>query len=243
MSEPESPIREAEVLNPRDLNPRDPDARVLDPRDLDPRDLGPRDLDPRIAGPRTSERSPLSLPRVRSAAVNPPPEPCETRRVMPMPPPPRGPGRAAAPNDPPERPTAMQRVMHGIRSALPLAQKVLPLLDGQILTAISNLLAPHIAHPAPQADLTPLQGDLADLRTRHIELYGKVIEQSAAIRRVADRLEKVQEASEKNAQDHRELKESVEAVGRKANRVAILALCLLAASIATNVFLFLHFKR
>jgi len=60
---------------------------------------------------------------------------------------------------------------------------------------------------------------------------------------VADRLEKVQEASEKNAQDHRELKESVEAVGRKANRVAILALCLLAASIATNVFLFLHFKR
>jgi hypothetical protein len=229
---------DARIPDPRVLDPRD-----LGPRDLDPRDLDPRNLDPRVSGPRTSERPPLSLPRVRSAAVNPPPEPGETRRVMPMPPPPRGPGRAAAPSDPPERPTAMQRVMHGIRSALPLAQKVLPLLDGQILTAISNLLAPHIAQPGPAADLKPLEGDLADLRTRHIELYGKVIEQSAAIRRVADRLEKVQEASERNAQDHQELKESVEAVGRRANRVAILALCLLAASVATNVFLFLHFKR
>jgi hypothetical protein len=273
MSEPESPTREAQVLNPRDLdarissprdlNPRDPnprnldarvpDPRILDPRlldprnlgsrDLNPRDLDPRDLDPRIAGPRTSERPPLSLPHVRSAGVNPPPEPGETRRVMPMPAPPRGSGRAAALDDPPERPTAMQRVMHGIRSALPLAQKVLPLLDGQILTAISNLLAPHVAHPAPAADLKPLEGDLADLRTRHIELYGKVIEQSAATRRVAERLEKVQEASERNAQEQQELKESVQTIGRKANLIAILALSLAAVSIAANVFFFFHFRR
>jgi hypothetical protein len=238
MSEPESTAREAEVLKPRDLDPRDPDARVLDPRDLDP-----RDLDPRVAGPRGSERPPLSLPRLRTAGVNPPPAPGETRRVMPMPPPPRPPGRTAAAADPAERPTAMQRVVHGVRSALPLVQKVLPLLDGQILTAISNLLAPHVAHPAPAADLKPLEGDLADLRTRHIELYGKVIEQSAGIRRVADRLEKAQEAVERNAQEQQELKETVQTIGRKANLIAILALSLAAASIAVNVFFFLHFRR
>jgi hypothetical protein len=244
MSEPERPAREAEVLNPRgpdprDLNSPDPDP---DPRDLDPRVFYPRDLDPRASGLRGPERSPVSLPRLRAAAGG-PPEPGETRRVMPMPPSPRAPGRPAAAADPPERPTAMQRAMHGIRSALPLVQKVLPLLDGQILTAISNLLGPHVAHPAPPADFTHLEGDLAEVRTRHIELYGKVIEQSAALRRVADRLEKVHETAERNAQEHQELKESVEAVGRKANRFAILTLSLLAVSIAMNVFLFFHFHR
>jgi hypothetical protein len=248
MSEPESPARETEVLTPRGLNSlgpdrRDPDSRVLDPRDLDPRSPDQRVSDPRVSGPRGAERSPLSLPRLRNVGVNPPPEPGETRRVMPMPAPPRGPGRAAAAGDPPQRPTAMQRVIHGIRSALPLAQKVLPLLDGQILTAVSNLLAPHVAHPAPPADFTHLEGDLAEVRTRHIELYGKVIEQSAALRRVADRLEKVQETAERNAQDQQELKESVEAVDRKANRLTIVALCLLAVSIGANIFLFFHFHR
>jgi hypothetical protein len=137
----------------------------------------------------------------------------------------------------------MQKVMQGIRSALPLAQKVLPLLDGQILTAISNLLAPHVAHPGPPPSFAPLEGDLADLRTRHIELYGKVIEQSAALRRMGDRLEKVHEAAERNAQEQQELKESVQAVGRNANRLAILAICLLAVSIGVNIFMFIHFQR
>src|ERR1700691_5456866 len=121
MSEPESPARETEVPTPRGLNSLGPnslgpDRRDPDPRVLDPRDLDPRSPDPRVSGPRGAERSPLSLPRLRNAGVNPPPEPGETRRVMPMPAPPRGPGRAAAAGDPPERPTAMQRMMHGIRS-------------------------------------------------------------------------------------------------------------------------------
>ena len=60
---------------------------------------------------------------------------------------------------------------------------------------------------------------------------------------MADRVEKVQEAAERTAQEHQELKESVEAVGRKANRFAIVALCLLAVSIAMNVFLFISFRR
>ena len=184
------------------------------------------------------------------------PNPGEPRRVTPMPAPEILPGRASPSassafpsagqqHQPHPRLTGAQRAMRGLRAALPLVQKVLPLLEGQVFTTVSNLLAPHTT--APPADLSPLENSLADLRTRHAELSGRLAEQSAALKRMADRLEdslgQVQAAADRNALEQKELREGLQSAGRKANRVAILALCLLALSVAVNLFLFLHFQR
>ncbi len=139
------------------------------------------------------------------------------------------------------RPTGMQRAMQGLRIALPIVRKVLPLLEGQVFTTLSNLLAPQPA--PPPADLSPLEGSLADLKTRHMELFNRLGEQNAALKRLAERLDQVQEAADRNALEQKELRDGLRSVGRKANLIAIVALCLLALSLAANVFLFMHFQR
>ncbi len=152
----------------------------------------------------------------------------------------------AAPNRPGELPRALRGAMNGLRIALPWVQKVLPLLDGQLLAAVSNLLAPHIAAPPP-ADLKRLESSLADLRARHAELSSRLAEQNQALKHAADRLEsqldQVQSTVDRNTLELKELREGMQTIGRKANLIAIAALCLLALSVAANLFLFLHFQR
>jgi hypothetical protein len=180
--------------------------------------------------------------------------PSEPRRVRPAAPPQLLPGpasasgrpgtsqpRSAAPSPTVSKPTVMDRAMHGLRVALPLVQKVLPLLEGQVFTTLSNLLAPHPA-ALPPTDLSPLETSLADLKTRHMDLVGQLAQQNAALKRVTERLDQLQETSSRNEQEQKALREDLQVAGRKANRVAIAALCLLALSLAANIFLFLHFQ-
>lgn len=232
MSEPENPAREAveEAQRAAALSSaRSSTAGTLNPTGHD--------------GP----------PRLRAVAAGagpqpqPKPQPGEAHRATPMPAPEILPGptpmspRRPDPAD--ARPTAMERAMHGLRAALPLVQKVLPLLEGQVFTVLSNLLAaPHPA-PPPPADLSPLEGSLADMRTRHMELFNQVLQQNASLKRLAERLEQVQAAADRNALEQKDLRESLRSVARRANGIAIAALCLLAASLAANLFLFLHFQR
>jgi hypothetical protein len=144
-------------------------------------------------------------------------------------------------HQPGPRPTGMQRAVNGLRIALPLVRKVLPLLEGQVFTTLSNLLAPQPA--PPPADLSPLEGSLADLKSRHMELFNRLGEQSAALKRLTERLDQVQAAADRNALEQKELRDGLRTVGRKANLIAMLALCLLALSLGANLFLFLHFQR
>lgn len=177
--------------------------------------------------------------------------PAEPRRVSPAAAPEILPGRASRNPGPPRSaqsrtagsPTVMDRAMHGLRAALPLVQKVLPLLEGQVLTTLSNLLLPPhpVAPPAP--DLSPFEGTLADLKIRHMELFNQIAQQNTSLKRLADRLDQVQESSDRNANEQKKLRQNLQAVGRKANLVALAALCLLALSLAANVYLFVHFEH
>jgi hypothetical protein len=244
--EPPAPVHPAESLRPapepvvppapalrEPLEPRRPEPPRVDSQRPD----SPRPDSPRFETPRPESQRPESPrpepPRPDSQTFDPP------RRVPPTAaaaPAPRPTGRELAPR---RLPAGLERALSGLRAALPIVQKVLPVLDGQFLTALSNLIGPH--HPAPATDLSPLETGLADLRLRHIELFNKVGEQNTALKRMVERLEKVQDAAERNALEQQELRESLESVGRKANAVAIGALALLAVSLAVNVFLFLHF--
>ncbi len=178
--------------------------------------------------------SPLAVGASSRGAV----PPAEPRSV----PPERALSGSTGPNEPGDQPTSLQRAMNGLRMAWPFVQKVLPLLDGQVITAISNLLAPHPPRPA-QVNLAPLEGSVTELQARHVVLGDQVAEQNAALKRVEDRLELVREATDRNTLEQQELMDDLKRVGRKVNLIAVVALILLAASIAVNVVLYLHIQR
>ncbi|MGA7340340.1 MAG: hypothetical protein WBX18_07080, partial [Terracidiphilus sp.] len=117
----------------------------------------------------------------------------------------------------------LQWAMNGLRMALPFVQKVLPLLDGQVLPAVINLLAHRPEAPAAPVNLAPLEGGLADLQNRHRELSQQVEEQIAALNRVEDRLETVREAINRNWLEQQELLEDLKKSGRKSTVWAVVA--------------------
>ncbi len=139
--------------------------------------------------------------------------------------------------------TGFQRAVGTLKMAIPFLQRILPLLDGNVATAVSNLLGPHPAQAQPRLDLAPIEDGLAELNAEHHELREQVAEQNASLKRVEDQLEMVREATDRNTLEQQELMEDLKTVGNKVNAFAMIALVLLGISIVINVILFLHIQR
>ena len=171
------------------------------------------------------------------------PEEDDTQRFKAVPPP----GRALANSTPDSaaQQSGVDRAIGLLRMALPYVQRILPLLDGHIGAAVSNMLTPHPQPPAahPPVNLEPIQNGLAELQTQHRDLCIQVVEQNTSLKRVEDQLEMVREATDRNTLEQQELLEDLKTVGNKINVFAVVALVLLAASILLNVILFLHIQR
>lgn len=167
----------------------------------------------------------------------------EDAEGMQLAPPP--PGRAPAGTEASAHDSAssVQRAVNAIRAFVPFVQRVLPLLDGNIATAVANVLAPHAQPPAPPVDLAPLEDSVTALETQHRELRDQIVEQNTSLKRVEDQFEMVREATDRNTLEQQELMEDIKAVGAKANVVALVALALLAVSVILNVILYLHIQR
>jgi hypothetical protein len=90
------------------------------------------------------------------------------------------PGRALSAATPPTAPplaedsSAIQRAMGILKQAAPFVARLLPLIDGNVTGAISNLLTsrPH-AHSAP-VDLTPVHNQISELQLQHNDLRSTV---------------------------------------------------------------------
>ncbi len=164
----------------------------------------------------------------------------EAQNVRAVPPP----GRALT-SPTPQQGAGMDWMMGVVRMAIPFFQKIAPLLDGNIGTAVSNILTPHPqpVQPHPPVDLEPLEDGLAELRTQHRDLRIQIGEQNTSLKRVEDQLEMVREATDRNTLEQQELLEDLKTVGNKVNVFALFALALLAASILINVILYLHIRR
>ena len=209
--------------------------------DGDRRPASPDDPRPRAVG------SPLPTGSGSAAALREglSDTPVAAQRALGAPPP----GRALASQSaqpPIDVPSGVQRAVSALRAALPFVQRILPLLDGNIGTAVSNMLAPHLhapPPPAPPVNLAPLEDGLAQLQTEQRELREQVVEQNSSLKRVEDQLEAVREATDRNTLEQQELMEDLKGVGTKVNVFALVALGLLAVSVVINVVLYLHILR
>ena len=154
------------------------------------------------------------------------------------------PGRALT-NPAPQQGSGLDRAMNALRMAIPFVQKIMPMLDGNLGAAVSNLLAqrPSAPQPHPPVNLEPIETSLADLRTQHRDLRIQVGEQNTSLKRVEDQLEMVREATDRNTLEQQELMEDLKTVGNKVNVFALCALGLLAISIFINLILYLHMRR
>jgi hypothetical protein len=140
------------------------------------------------------------------------------------------------------RPSRLERTVSVVRAAIPFVQRILPLLDGNIGTAVSNILAPHqhMPPPPPPVNLESIEDDLAALQEQYRDLRNRILEQHASMKRVDDQLEKVRETAETTAFEQHELVDDLKAVRKKVNRFALIAMAVLVVSLAVNVVLYLH---
>lgn len=154
------------------------------------------------------------------------------------------PGRALPGASQPQG-SGVDRAMSVLRLALPFVQRILPVLDGNLGAAVSNMLTHRPAAPPapPPVNLEPLENSVAELQVQHRDLRTQILEQNTSLKRVEDQLEMVREATDRNTLEQQELLEDLKAVGTKVNMFAVLALILLAGSILLNVVLLLHIQR
>jgi hypothetical protein len=190
--------------------------------------------------------SPLPTgPRNSSSPPSPPPgTPGDSLTTYTPPPPGRALGNASS-NAPLDMPSGVQRAISGLRAALPWVQRILPLLDGNIGTAVSNILTPHHhpPPPPPPVNFGPIEDGLAELQNQQRELRNQVVEQNSSLKRVEDQLEMVREATDRNTLEQQELLEDLKVVGNKVNLFAMIAIGLLALSVLLNIVLYLHILR
>jgi hypothetical protein len=218
---------------------------MTDSEHLDLRDSGRWLLEP------DEEFSPAIAAEIPAATVYPTPRPAGNSDLQrPAPPasaerdaPPRAPSKAIE-TKPAGRPTGLQRVAGALRFALPIVQRMLPLLDGHVATAASNMLNPYpSATPQQQIDLVPLEDGLIDLQKQYRDLRNQFMEQSFWLKRVEDQLKMVSGATEANTQQQQQLADDIKGVSTRVNVFAYIALTLLAASILLNVYLILHLRH
>ena len=145
---------------------------------------------------------------------------------------------------PQDIPAGVMRTVAVLRAAMPYVQRLLPLLDGNVGTALSNLLNPQPEVPAiepqPQVDIAPIENMLVELKTQHKELREQAIEQEASLVRIGDHLEMLRNSTDRNTLEQQELIEDLRGVGSKINFVAWVGVGLLAISVAVNAFVYLQ---
>jgi hypothetical protein len=157
---------------------------------------------------------------------------------------------SASPEDPDLPKSGLLRAINAVRSALPLVQKLLPLIDGNVATAIHSLVTSQPQQqrtPAPPPpvviDLDPIERGLTEVKNSHRELRNQVQEHVATMKRVEDQLEHVREATDRNTLEQQELVEDLRSVGGRLNLFAILGLVLLAVSVGLNIYFLIQLQH
>jgi len=134
----------------------------------------------------------------------------------------------------PPKPGRFERAIGVAKAVLPLVGNLLPLLEGNVVGAASNLLA---NRPVKEIDLRPLEEAIARLQSDQRALAFHTSEQKSAIRRLEDEFSTLQEAVQRHAADQAELAEQVVKLAKRMSGFMRLVTILLIASILFTTLL------
>jgi len=192
-------------------NQPSPRAQILPRKEAPPRiQEAPLPITPATPAP-SAQPAPSSRPRSGPSSAS-------TALARPMPP----------------KPTTFQRAIGVARTVLPLVGKMLPLLEGNVVGAASNLFA---NRPMHEVDLKPLEESIARLQSDHRALAFHSSEQKRAIQRLEDDFAELQEAVRKSAADQAELIEHVAKLAKRTSSFMRLVTILLIVSILFTALL------
>lgn len=182
---------------------------------------------PRRAGPPRIQEAPFPIPAVEPSASaqsslssGPRPGPLLATTALARPTPPK--------------PSRLERAIRVARTVLPIVGKMLPLLEGNVVGAASNLLA---NRPMHEVDLKPLEESISRLQSEHRALAFHSAEQKRAIQRIEDDFAALQDAVQKNAADQAELIEHVAKLAKRTSSFMRFVTILLVVSILFTALL------
>jgi hypothetical protein len=138
----------------------------------------------------------------------------------------------------PNQSSGFQRVLAAARIIAPFAQKLLPLLDGNVATAVANVLVQR--PPTPQVDTQPLEESLAKVKVSQVELQDRVAEQQTQLSRLATHADKLQQAADNLNSEHFELEQELKTLRKRVAFLARVSLVLFAVVLLANAYLALH---
>jgi hypothetical protein len=130
-----------------------------------------------------------------------------------------------------------------LKQAAPFVAKLLPLIDGNVTTAVGNLFSARPHAPSAPVDLTPVHNQLTEIQLQHNDLRTTVQEQTTGLKRVEDQLELVREATDRNTLEQQEFIEDLKAVSHKVSLIAVGLSILLVLSVVVNLVLYMYIKR
>lgn len=161
------------------------------------------------------------------------PPPAKSSESAPAPAPP-SPQTALARTAPPlHKPNTLERAIGVAKTVLPIVSKMLPLLEGNVVSAASNLLA---TRPV-EVNLKPLEEAISRLEADHRALAFHTTEQKRALRRIQDEFDGLQESIQKNTEQQAELAEHVAKLAKRTASFQRLIIILLVLSILFTALL------
>jgi hypothetical protein len=215
---PSSPLRPkvryANYDSPEAQRLKEDPTRKPEPRSV--RIMPHNEVPPRIQevpAPSAEIISPASTPKSQPA-----PRPVSTALARPIPP----------------KPSKLERAMSVAKTVLPLVGKMLPLLEGNVVGAASNLFA---NRQMQEVDLKPLEESISRLQSDHRALAFHSNEQKRAIQRLEDDFAALQESVQKHAADQAELIEHVAKLAKRTSSFMRLVTILLVVSILFTALL------
>ena len=137
------------------------------------------------------------------------------------------------PNSQKDKPSSFRRALGAARVVLPA---ILPLLEGNVALAATNLLTGR----GKQADLSSVENALTRLRSEQSSLRSDVFQHKTTLRQFEDQLRLLKEAADQNAHERQGLEENLHSLRKRFAIFAWIATVLLVAAILMDLYLVLQ---
>jgi hypothetical protein len=139
-----------------------------------------------------------------------------------------------------EHRSGFQRTAAAVKTVVPVLQKMLPLLDGNVASVVANLLMP--AFQGPTVDLRPLENAVEELHTAYAGMREKDAQKDAALKRIDKQLDEIRESLDRAALEQTEAAEELRKARRRSLVLFLLCAGLAVVSIGLNALVFLYVR-